>query len=90
VQTEGWLNDYPLPCEFVWLDRYGKARRVLPTYRIKGGYGKWLRETPYFPGLFEEIHHIIALTPSDTVMTPEWLATQLDARRPRGEQQNLL
>lgn len=90
IQTEGWLTQYPLPVEFMWPDRYGKLRRVLPTYRITGGYGKWLHETPYFPGLFEEIHQIIARTPSDVLMTPEWLAAKLDEQRPQGEQQNLL
>jgi len=48
------------------------------------------RTTPYFPALFEEIHQIIAMTPSDVLMTPEWLAAKLHARRPQGEQQNLL
>jgi hypothetical protein len=32
---------------------------VHPTYAVKGGYGKWLWETPYFPGLFELIHEIL-------------------------------
>jgi len=90
VQTEGWLTEYPLPVDFLWPDRYGKPRPVLPTYRTKFGYGKWLMDTPYFPGLFEEIHGILARAPGDLVLTPEWLATQLDLRRPKGEQQHFL
>jgi hypothetical protein len=43
----------------------------------------------------EEIHAIIALTPATHpdgtpfAMTPEWLAGQLDARRPKGTQTDL-
>lgn len=90
MQTEGWLNEYPLPVDFRWRDRYGIDRLVLPTYRVKGGYGKWLHETPYFPGLFELCHHILARAPNDQILTPEWLATELDKRRPQGEQQAFL
>ena len=90
IQTEGWLTEYPLPVDFTWPDRYGRERRVLPTYRIKGGYGKWLAETPYFPGLFELCHRLLALAPSEQLLTAEWLAMELNRRRPAGEQQNLL
>lgn len=90
VATEGWLTEYPLPPEFTWVDRYGKERRVLPTYRIKGGYGKWLAETPYFPGLFELIHRILARAPADQVLTPEWLVEQLKQYRNNETQQTLL
>lgn len=86
MSTEGWLTEYPLPADFTWTDRYGKERPVLPTYRIKGGYGKWLHETPYFPGLFELVHKILALAPSDQPLTPDWLVERLNAHRPRGEQ----
>jgi hypothetical protein len=90
IQTEGWLTEYPLPVDFTWPDRYGRQRSPLPTYRIKGGYGKWLHETPYFPGLFELIHGIIARAPSDTVLTIEWLVEELNKFRPKGQQQDLL
>jgi hypothetical protein len=90
IHTEGWLTEYPLPNDFVWPDRYDKPRHCVPTYKIKGGYGKWLHETPYFPGLFEEIHRILALAPNDQLLSPEWLAAELDKRRPRGEQQAFL
>lgn len=91
LATEGWLTEYPLPPDFTWPDRYGKERSVLPTYRIKGGYGKWLKETPYFPGLYELIHRILALAPAEQELTPEWLVARLnEARRACGEQQTLL
>jgi hypothetical protein len=90
IATEGWLTEYPLPADFTWQDRYGRERAVLPSYRIKGGYGKWLAETPYFPGLFELIHKILARAPSDQPLTAEWLVAELDEYRPKGEQQTLL
>lgn len=89
LQTESWLTEYPLPADFTWLDRYGKERAVLPTYKVRG-YGKWLKDTPYFPGLFEEAHDILARASADTVLSPEWLAEQLNARRPKGVQETLL
>lgn len=88
--TEDWLKAYPLPVDFTWPDNHGKERSVLPSNRLHKGYGFWLRTTPYFPGLFEEIHRIIALTPSDFTMTPAWLAGELNKRRVTGEQQTLL
>lgn len=90
IASEGWLTEYPLPIEFTWPDRYGHERRVLPTYKLKGGYGKWLAETPYFPGLFELCHRILARAPANQVLTPEWLVAELNKYRPTGEQQNLL
>jgi len=84
IQTEGFLTENPLPADFQWPDRYGKSRAVLPTYRISGGYGKWLHETPYFPGLFELIHNLLARAPDDAGM--DWLIARLDEHRPRGEQ----
>lgn len=81
VQTEGWLTEYPLPVGFTWPDRYGKPRAPMPSYRLKGGYGKWLRETPYFPGLFERCHEILLKAPDDALLTPEWLAEELNKQR---------
>lgn len=87
--TEAWLKAYPLPVDFTWPDNHSKERAVLPSNRLHKGYGFWLRTTPYFPGLFEEIHLIIALTPSDFLMTPAWLAGELNKRRAVGKQENL-
>ena len=89
ADTEAHLSRCPLPVDFLWPDGRGEKRAVIPSNRLSKGYGFWLRTTPYFPALFEEIHQIIAMTPSDVVMTPDWLAAKLHARRPQGEQQKL-
>lgn len=57
--TADYLAANPLPVDFRWKHRDGTLQVVHPSYRTSGGYGKWLRETPYFPGLFEEIHDVI-------------------------------
>ena len=98
--TERWLKEFPLPVDFRW-ERVEKnsdgSRRVtpgaavLPDYRISKGYGFWLRTTPYFPGLFEEIHDILQRVPEDQPISPEWLAAQLHERkRMRGQQVTFL
>lgn len=78
-----WLNDFPLPADFRWtkVERTKDKERietpdslVLPSHRGVD-YGKWLRETPYFPGLFEQIRDIIFA--SDVLPTPEELAEKL-------------
>jgi hypothetical protein len=90
--TRAWLTKYPLPVDFEWKDRDGVTRAVLPSHRhntLKGGYGKWLAETPYFPGLFELAHDILLRAPTDVVLNGKWLAAQLKAYRPP-EQQTFL
>jgi hypothetical protein len=87
--TEGWLKKYPLPPDFTWPDNLKKERAVLPSNRLHKGYGFWLRTTPYFPGLFEEIHRILSLAPSDFLATPTWLAAELNNRRVKETQENL-
>ena len=57
--TMRYLNEYPLPRDFKWPHRDGGWREVWPTHRAITAYGKWLRETPYFQGLFELIHAIV-------------------------------
>ncbi len=96
--TEAFLTRFALPTEFRW-DRTEKRdgvkvaipdQAVLPDYRISKGYGFWLRTTPYFPGLFEEIHEILLRAPEDQEITSEWLAaTLLERRRLRPAQQGL-
>jgi hypothetical protein len=98
--TEAWLTRFALPTDFRW-DRTQKKRGpdgdtvktiiahqpVMPDYAIHKGYGFWLRTTPYFPGLFEEIHAIMARAPDDQELTPEWVAAQLlERKRAAGEQ----
>ena len=54
--TVDYLNRYPLPTSFPWPGKDGKLITVSPSYTIKHGYGKWLHDTPYYPGLFDAIH----------------------------------
>jgi hypothetical protein len=57
--TVDFLNRYPLPTSFAWPGKDGKPLNVCPSYQIKHGYGKWLHDTPYYPGLFEAIHEVL-------------------------------
>lgn len=86
-----FLSACPLPASFTWPHRDGGERVVMPSHStLKGGYGKWLRETPYFPGLFEDVHLVLALYPSDVEITPEGVAKKLvELRRARGSQASL-
>lgn len=97
--TERFLTQFALPTDFRW-DRTEKRdgekviipdQPVLPNYSISKGYGFWLRTTPYFPGLFEEIHGILARWPDDEELpSAEHLAAVLDElRRARGEQTSI-
>lgn len=85
--VERWLNDFPLPADFRWTrtDRTKDTKEkiltpdtlVMPSHRGVS-YGKWLRETPYFPGLFEMVRDIIqALPEGANLPTPEELAARL-------------
>jgi hypothetical protein len=49
-----WLNKHPLP-EIRWY-----TLPVRPVHRPLLGYGTWLFNTPYFPGLFEACRSILA------------------------------
>jgi hypothetical protein len=63
---------------------------VLPNYRLHKGYGFWLRTTPYFEGLFEECHAIIAGMGAKTPEDGADLARLIDERRrARGVQEDL-
>ena len=97
--TERFLSQHPLPTEFRWertQKRDGQRviipdQPVMPEYRIHKGYGFWLRTTPYFPGLFEEIHDILARWPGDEVLpSPERIGELLRERHAaRGAQADL-
>lgn len=67
--TEAFLSDWPLPATFAWPGKDGKPLAVCPKYQIHGGYGKWLRETPYYPGLFDAVHN--ALVADDSALASE-------------------
>ena len=56
--TKEYLDSNPLPVGFTWKHKDGEHRLVQPSYKIES-YGKWLRESPNFQGLFEEIHRLI-------------------------------
>lgn len=76
--TEHWLTDYPLPADFKW-----NGARAYPKYRLKKGYGQWLRTAgPYHAalrGLFVLCHELLAaLRPGvDPMPSPEQLAALL-------------
>ena len=77
-----YLNDFPLPETFRWPHTDGGERPVQPVHLAVTGYGKWLAETPAFPGLFELVVDVL----NDTALTAdpgdgEWLAAELNSLR---------
>lgn len=78
--TMRYLNEYPLPRDLRWPHRDGGEREVWPVHSVVTGYGKWLRETPYFPGLFELCHEIIDRAGNE-LGDGAWLAGELAALR---------
>lgn len=95
--TEKFLTQQPLPGDFLWPHRdrnddgSEKLAPVLPSYRIHKGYGFWLRTTPYFPGLFEQIHAILLRWPDlDPLPDAAALGELLTARRKAAWQQQSL
>ena len=88
--TMQYLNLNPLPLTFKWHHRddpEGTERTVMPAHRNVTGYGKWLRETPYYQGLFELIHDI--LFSADELGDPEWLASEIQKQRTKNQQEKL-
>jgi hypothetical protein len=92
--SQAYLKANPLPVEFRWPHRDhrdapdGGLRPVQPAHKSVESYGKWLRETPYFPGLFELAHEILAAAPD--LGDADWLASELSARRSRKDTPELL
>lgn len=86
--TMRYLNANPLPAAFKWPHRDGGERHVLPSHRNVTGYGKWLRETPYFQGLFELIHLILDQAPGE-LGDGDWLAAEIRRHQQRTEQEKL-
>lgn len=82
-----YLNEYPLPRGFMWKHRDGGIREVWPRHRFVTGYGKWLRETPYFMGLFELIHGILEAAPE--LGDAAWLVEQIRSAQTRQKQEQL-
>lgn len=95
--TEAFLKEQALPTDFTWPHRDrnpdGSERLmpVLPSYRLHKGYGFWLRTTPYFPGLFEEVHAVLVRWPEDQPLPDaQMLAALLTERRKAGGRQEIL
>lgn len=78
--TRRYLDANPLPVDFCWQDEDGDERPVRPRHTSVTSYGKWLQETPYFPGLFEIIHRVLVNAPM--IGGSDWLAEELNQRRP--------
>lgn len=81
--TMRYLNAYPLPDGLKWPHRDGGDQEVKPSHGMVIGYGKWLRETPYFPGLFELCHDLLEEAPGE--FSTEWLPAQVEAARKKFE-----
>lgn len=80
--TEEFLDVEPLPAGFKWRLTKATARAargelvdVQPAHRGLA-YGKWLRETPYFQGLFELVHQVV-VEAGDKLPTAEEVAARL-------------
>jgi hypothetical protein len=73
--TMEYLNEYPLPADFKWPHRDGGLRVAWPVHRVFTGYGKWLRETPYYQGLFERCHRICEK--AEQIGDGVWLAGEI-------------
>lgn len=85
-----YLNANPLPMSFRWKHRdfpEGPERPVQPSHKSVAAYGKWLRETPYFQGLFELVHAVLEAAPE--LGDCEWLAEEIIKRRVRADQEKL-
>lgn len=90
INTENWLTEHKLPVDFCWPDDHGVNRPVLNKHKLSKGYGYWLRTTPYFPHLFEDIHEILARCPLDQLQSQEYVVDELNKRRKQGTQGELL
>lgn len=78
------LNEHPLPATVQWPHRDdGKDHAVRPSHGAVTGYGKWLRETPYFPGLFELVYELLKDAPDE--FDAEWLPAELARVRAKFE-----
>ena len=83
ADTQAYLNANPLPSWFRWPHRDGGEAVVTPRHAtLSGGYGKWLRETPYFQGLFEKIHAAL-LDSGEHLPDIDSLAKKITPVRPR-------
>jgi hypothetical protein len=83
--TQAWLTGNPLPAGLRWLDHNDNLLPVEPRFPIlttSFSYGKWLRDNPYFPGLFEAVHDILSSAFRDaTLPTMDQLLRELELAR---------
>lgn len=76
--TVRFLDEVGLPLGFEW-----NGQRVAPLYKIRSGFGTWLRTAYYHQalrGLFDEIHETLAAKWPE-IETAEDLALELERRR---------
>lgn len=85
ADTIGYLSANPLPVDFLWRYKDGENAPVRPSYNV-ANYGKWLHDTPYFPGLFELIHDLL-FSAGSRLPDTETLVRQLTAIRTEREGQ---
>lgn len=83
--TLEYLSANPLPKNFVWKHKHAGLVPVQPTYAV-ADYGKWLRETPNFQGLFELIHAQI-MSAGAKLPDIQTITAQLDEIRSARERQ---
>lgn len=79
ADTMDYLSANPLPKDFVWRHRDGSLAPVHPKYAVQN-YGKWLHDTPYFQGLFEDVHSLV-MSAGSLLPAIETIASQLNAIR---------
>lgn len=77
--TVSWLNMHPLPATFRWSVN-GQLVPVRPVHVLMAGFGTWLRETPYFPGLYEACHGVLAACEGRDIEDGAGLAARLQAK----------
>lgn len=80
--TEAFLTAYPLPSTLTWPGKDGKTHAVTPKYKIEA-YGKWLRETPYYPGLFDAVHEVLLAAGDALPDSDERILAALEPHRAR-------
>lgn len=74
--TVSWLNMHPLPASFRWSVN-GQLVPVRPVHMLMTGFGTWLRETPYFPGLYEACHGVLMACDGRDIEDGAGLASRL-------------
>ncbi len=82
TETEAWLSKHPLPDSFRWPVN-GQLVTVRPVHSLRGSFGRWVRETPYFPGLFDACHTVLAAGRGQEIREGADLAARLQSMNGR-------